>query len=236
MIWSRISGIACLIWLTGCQPPEQEPDLQVAASELGGELAQASYSMGYIVASNISDQFGGNVDEEAFASGVHDRFAGNERQVSEEDSQRALAALVAKRQAAEQEKSAGNISGGEEFLAENGKREGVTTTQSGLQYEILVAGDGAKPADTDTVSTHYHGTLIDGKVFDSSVDRGEPLSIPVNRVISGWTEALQLMAVGSKWRLFIPPGLAYGSRGAGEIPPNSTLIFEVELLGIEGAG
>jgi len=127
------------------------------------------------------------------------------------------------------------LSAGSEFLAANGKREGVTTTESGLQYEILVAADGAKPAVTDTVTTHYHGTFIDGNVFDSSVTRGEPASFPVNGVIGGWTEALQLMSVGSKWRLFIPPELAYGSKARPGIPANSTLIFDVELLGIRDA-
>jgi FKBP-type peptidyl-prolyl cis-trans isomerase FklB len=199
MTWSRIIATTWLVWLTGCQPPEQaasEPVEEAAAAGISGDLAQASYSMGYIVGSNINDQFGGDLDEEAFVSGLRDQFAGNERQVSEEDSQRALTALVARREEAVQEESTGA---------------------------------------TDTVSTHYHGTLIDGKVFDSSVNRGEPVSFPLNRVISGWTEALQLMPVGSKWRLFIPPGLGYGSRATGEIPPNSTLIFDVELLGIEAA-
>jgi FKBP-type peptidyl-prolyl cis-trans isomerase FklB len=108
----------------------------------------------------------------------------------------------------------------------------VTTTESGLQYEVIVAGDGAMPTLSDTVTTHYHGTLIDGEVFDSSVDRGEPASFPVNGVISGWTEALQLMPVGSKWRLYVPADLAYGPQQRGSIPANSTLIFEVELLEI----
>ena len=110
----------------------------------------------------------------------------------------------------------------------------MTTLESGLQYEVLVAGTGAKPSAEDTVVTHHHGTLTDGTVFDSSVERGSPATFPVNRVIPGWTEALQLMGVGSKWRLVIPPELAYGDRGAGgAIPPNSTLVFEVELLEIE---
>eukprot|EP00095_Tigriopus_kingsejongensis_P000106 maker-scaffold2108_size20737-snap-gene-0.0 protein:Tk00106 transcript:maker-scaffold2108_size20737-snap-gene-0.0-mRNA-1 annotation:"peptidylprolyl isomerase" len=116
---------------------------------------------------------------------------------------------------------------------ENAKKEGVVTLPSGLQYEIMTEGSGEKPAATDTVKTHYHGTLIDGTVFDSSVQRGEPISFPLNGVISGWTEGLQLMPVGSKWRLFVPSNLAYGERGQGAIQPHSTLVFEVELLGIE---
>ena len=120
------------------------------------------------------------------------------------------------------------------FLEENSKKEGVTTLASGLQYEIITEGNGSKPSATDRVKCHYHGTLIDGKVFDSSVERGQPAVFGVNQVIKGWVEALQLMSVGSKWRLYIPSDLAYGAQGAGEmIGPNTALIFDVELLGIE---
>ena len=127
-----------------------------------------------------------------------------------------------------------NLSQGEAFLVENGKREGVISLPSGLQYEVIRDGSGDTPGATDTVVTHYRGSLIDGKEFDSSHHRGEPASFPVNRVISGWTEALQLMTVGSKWKLFIPSNLAYGEGGAGKvIGPNATLIFEIELLGIQ---
>lgn len=122
---------------------------------------------------------------------------------------------------------------GERFLAENKLKEGVVTTESGLQYEVIKEGKGAKPVATDRVKVHYHGTLIDGTVFDSSVERGEPIVFGLNQVIAGWTEGVQLMSVGSKYRFFIPQELAYGSRQAGQIPPYSTLIFEVELLGIE---
>lgn len=123
------------------------------------------------------------------------------------------------------------IEEGQAFLAENKKREGVVELESGLQYEIMTEGTGPKPTAADNVTCHYHGTLIDGTVFDSSVQRGQPASFPLNMVISGWTEALQLMPTGSKWKLFLPPHLAYGDRQAGaHIKPNSTLIFEVELL------
>jgi len=122
---------------------------------------------------------------------------------------------------------------GAAFLEENAKRDSVVSLESGLQYEIMTEGDGEKPGPTATVSCHYHGTLIDGTVFDSSVQRGQPASFPLDRVISGWTEALQLMPVGSKWKLFLPPHLAYGERQAGAaIKPFSTLIFEVELLSL----
>jgi FKBP-type peptidyl-prolyl cis-trans isomerase FklB len=130
-------------------------------------------------------------------------------------------------------KAAANLAAGQAFLAENAKRAGVVSLESGLQYEIITEGNGPKPSATQTVTCHYHGTVIDGRVFDSSVRRGQPASFPLNRVIAGWTEALQLMGTGSKWRLFLPPHLAYGSQQvSAEIGPNSTLIFEVELLEI----
>ena len=123
---------------------------------------------------------------------------------------------------------------GRAFLAQNGKRAGVMTTASGLQYEVLAAGHGATPGPTDRVTTHYHGTLLDGRVFDSSMARGEPIDFPVNGVIRGWTEALQLMQVGDRWKLYVPSELAYGGRGAGAvIGPDETLIFEVELLAVQ---
>ena len=118
------------------------------------------------------------------------------------------------------------------FLAENGKRANVTTTSSGLQYEVLASGTGDQPGPADQVTTHYHGTFIDGGVFDSSVQRGEPIEFPVNGVIQGWQEALQLMRVGDKWKLYVPSDLAYGSSGTPGIGPDETLIFEVELLGV----
>jgi len=136
-------------------------------------------------------------------------------------------------QAKQAESSKGQTEAGEAFLAENAKKEGVVVLESGLQYEILTAGDGETPVAASTVRTHYHGTLLDGTVFDSSYDRGEPAEFPVNGVIAGWTEALQLMPVGSKWRLTVPYGLAYGEQGAGgDIGPFATLIFDVELLAI----
>ena len=135
---------------------------------------------------------------------------------------------------AKMEKFKANLQQGLDFLAENRKKTGVTELESGLQYEVLIEGKGEKPKATSVVTCHYHGMLVDGKVFDSSVNRGQPASFPLNRVIAGWTEALQLMPVGSKWKLFLPPHLAYGEQQAGPlITPNSTLIFEVELLGIE---
>ena len=131
------------------------------------------------------------------------------------------------------DKATANLQAGEQFLESNKEKPGVTVLPSGLQYEVISEGSGPKPLATNKVTCHYHGTLIDGTVFDSSVKRGQPATFPLNMVIKGWTEALQLMPVGSKWRLFLPPHLAYGNRQTGaHIGPNSTLIFEVELLDI----
>ena len=131
------------------------------------------------------------------------------------------------------EKAAANLKAGKEFLESNKKKPGIFSLPSGLQYEVITDGSGEKPNAISMVTCHYHGSLIDGTVFDSSVKRGQPATFPLNRVISGWTEGLQLMGVGSKWRFFIPPKLAYGDRQTGsDIGPNSTLIFEVELLGV----
>jgi FKBP-type peptidyl-prolyl cis-trans isomerase FklB len=132
------------------------------------------------------------------------------------------------------EKAAGNLKAGQDFLAANRLRPGVTALPSGLQYEVILEGNGVKPTPSSNVTCHYHGTLIDGTVFDSSVKRGQPATFPLNMVIKGWTEGLQLMPAGSKWRFFIPPDLGYGNRQvSAEIGPNSTLVFEVELLGIQ---
>ena len=131
------------------------------------------------------------------------------------------------------EKASANLKAGQEFLEANKQKPGVSALPSGLQYEVITEGTGIKPGARSNVTCHYHGSLIDGTVFDSSVERGQPATFPLNRVISGWTEGLQLMGVGSKWRFFIPPNLAYGDRQTGsDIGPNSTLIFEVELLGV----
>ncbi|MBN8852550.1 MAG: FKBP-type peptidyl-prolyl cis-trans isomerase [Sphingobacteriales bacterium] len=149
------------------------------------------------------------------------------------DDQQANSCMVNFMHKAQAEKSAGNKKIGEDFLAANKNKPGVVTLPSGLQYTVMKEGTGPKPGPTDKVKVHYHGTLIDGRVFDSSVDRGQPIELAVNGVIPGWTEALQLMSVGSKWKLFIPSNLAYGDQQAGPlIAPGSTLIFEVELLDI----
>jgi FKBP-type peptidyl-prolyl cis-trans isomerase FklB len=195
------------------------------------EMEKVSYSLGVNMASSVKSQGLDSIDANAVAKAFNDVFKGNDLDISEEESMTILQEFFGKIQA---EKSAKANEAGATYLAENGAKEEVTTTESGLQYEILVSGDGAKPTTSDQVTVHYHGTLTDGTVFDSSVDRGEPATFGVTQVIRGWTEALQLMSVGDKWKLTIPSNLAYGDQGAGGmIGPGATLVFEVELLGIK---
>jgi FKBP-type peptidyl-prolyl cis-trans isomerase FklB len=190
-----------------------------------------SYAIGLSVANFYKQMNITNINTALVTRAIKDV---NNKSKQAMDDQQSQAFMVAYMQKAKAEKSAGNKKIGEEFLAANKKKPGVVTLPSGLQYLILKEGTGPKPGPTDTIKCHYHGTLIDGKVFDSSVDRGEPIELTVNRVIPGWTEALQLMPVGSKWRLFVPSNLAYGDQQAGPlIAPGSTLIFEVELLEIK---
>ena len=194
--------------------------------------SDVGYALGCLIGKNISSQ-GLKPDFEALVKGLKETMEGKKPTLSDQQLQETIQKHQMAAAAAAGPK---NTETGKAFLEKNGKREGVKTTASGLQYEVLKAGEGAKPAATDTVKVHYHGTLIDGTVFDSSVDRGEPISFPLNRVIKGWTEGVQLMPVGSKYKFVIPSDLAYGAQGAGgKIGPNATLIFEVELLAIEPA-
>lgn len=194
---------------------------------------QASYGIGQQMGQQLrSNPFEG-LDLEAVYVGIEDGFKQQESQVSQQDLHAAFTAIHERMQATKTEQFKGNIEAGKNFLADNAKRDGVVTLDSGLQYEVLQAGDGEKPVADSTVRTHYHGTLMTGEVFDSSYDRGQPAEFPVNGVIKGWTEALQLMPVGSKWKLFVPSELAYGEQGAGgAIGPYETLVFDVELLDI----
>jgi FKBP-type peptidyl-prolyl cis-trans isomerase FklB len=195
------------------------------------EMEKVSYSLGVNMASSVKSQGLESIDANAVAKAFNDVFEGKDLDISEEESMSILQEFFGKLQA---EKSAKANEAGKTYLAENAKKEGVTTTESGLQYEVINSGKGAKPAPSDQVTVHYHGTLLDGTVFDSSVDRGEPASFGVTQVIKGWTEALQLMSIGDKWKLTIPSDLAYGDQGAGGmIGPGATLVFEVELLGIK---
>ena len=181
----------------------------------------------------LSDNPLDEVDIEAVAAGLRSGFKGDAGEVAPEQLKEAFEEINARITERQAEISKKLTVEGDAFLAENAERAEVTVTESGLQYEIITEGDGDKPLAASKVRTHYHGTLMDGTVFDSSYERGEPAEFPVNGVIPGWTEALQLMPTGSKWRLFIPYNLAYGEHGAGDrIAPFSTLVFDVELLEI----
>ncbi|KAA9345685.1 FKBP-type peptidyl-prolyl cis-trans isomerase [Adhaeribacter soli] len=196
-----------------------------------------SYIIGRDMASNFSKQ-GIEIEAEQLVAGLKDAMAGKPSLLSAEETQQTMMQLQAEMEQKFQEKAGkqgeNNKREGQEFLAANKSKEGVHTLPSGLQYEILREGSGKTPARTDQVTTHYKGTLIDGTVFDSSYERGQPVTFPVNGVIAGWTQALMLMQEGAKWRLYIPSDLAYGAQGAGaDIGPNATLIFDVELLEVK---
>jgi FKBP-type peptidyl-prolyl cis-trans isomerase FklB len=211
--------------------------------DLTNPKQKTSYAVGMDIASVFKQQEL-DLDVKAFAAGLSDTLAGKPA-LTEEQQKTVLMdlqkSLMAKAEAKNKAAAEKNLKDGQAFLAANAKKDGVkvkaVTTPDGvkgdLQYKVLKSGAGASPKTTDTVKVHYHGTLIDGTVFDSSVQRGEPVSFGVGDVIPGWTEALQMMKVGDKWQLFIPAALAYGESGPEPIGPNSTLIFEVELLGIE---
>ncbi len=192
----------------------------------------------YGVGRQLGDQLRNNPFKEfditAVQAGISDALADVTSQVSDEDLNEAFSVISKKLQEQEQAAAKEASAEGEIFLADNAKRDEVTVTESGLQYEVITTGEGEKPSAESTVSVHYHGTFANGDVFDSSVERGQPAEFPVNGVIAGWTEALQLMTEGSKWKLTIPYDLAYGERGSqGAIPPYATLVFDVELLSIK---
>ncbi len=198
---------------------------------------KASYAIGMNVAKTLQRQ-SIEVDPAILLQGLKDQIAGGKTLLTEQEAQTVVTELQAEARKKQEEKmkQAGEVNKteGDAFLAANKTKEGVVTLPSGLQYKILKEGDGPKPTATDSVVCNYRGTLINGTEFDSSYKRGQPATFPVNGVIKGWTEALQLMPTGSKWQLFIPPDLAYGARGAGpDIGPDATLIFEVELLSIQ---
>ena len=200
--------------------------------DLSSDEGRVSYGIGRQLGGQLRDNPPPGVDLSAILAGLTDAFSGQASRVSEAElgaSFKVIREIMQAEAAAKAEAAAGE---GRAYLVENAKREGVTVLASGLQYEVLVAGEGAKPSAEDQVRTHYHGTLIDGTVFDSSYERGQPAEFPVGGVIAGWTEALQLMNAGSKWRLYVPSELAYGAQGVGSIPPHSVLVFDVELLDV----
>lgn len=230
----RILGVtlagALVLMAAGCGAGEKK-------IELNDQKAKVSYGIGMSLGTDFKAQ-GIEIDPDVMAQAIKDVTAGGKTRMTEEEVRKVITdfqqELAAKQEAKAKEGGIKNLKDGEAFLAENGKKAGVVTLPSGLQYKVEKKGTGKKPGPSDSVTVHYQGTLIDGKEFDSSYKRGEPVSFPVGGVIPGWTEALQLMEEGSKWQLFIPSNLAYGERGAGEqIGPNSTLIFDVELLKVQ---
>jgi len=199
------------------------------------EPQKAAYGIGLNMGKSLVQGGLNDLDTEAFMLGVEDALGNKESRLTDLELETAFSVLQKEAEVKLAKLGEESMTVGKKFLEENGKRKGVVTTASGLQYEVLKKAEGAKPKATDVVSVHYEGKLIDGKVFDSSVARGQPVEFPLNGVIKGWTEGLQLMQVGEKYRLYIPGNLAYGEQSpSNDIPPNAVLIFDVDLLGIKG--
>lgn len=216
--------------LTAC---EGQKSGEAKSTTMITQSDSVSYALGVSIGNNLKKSGFDTINVDLLAKAMKEVYNGDSTKIKAENADGIIQAYM---QGAQAKKGAANIEKGRKFLEENSKKPGVVTLPSGLQYQIITAGTGAKPTLTDKVTTHYHGTLMDGTVFDSSVDRGQPASFPVNGVIPGWTEALQLMGVGSKWKLFVPSNLGYGERSpGGKIGANETLIFEVELISIDKA-
>lgn len=227
-----------LTLVTSCEGQSQNANEQGGKPVMKTKIDSLSYAIGGDIGRNLKMSELDNISIELMAAGMRDVFSGNESTMSQQQCQSVIneyiQSLQQKKQQESSKKLKENKDKGAAFLSENGKKSGIKTLPSGLQYSVIKEGKGPKPKETDMVKTHYHGTLINGTVFDSSVERKEPATFPVNGVIKGWVEALQLMPVGSKWKLFIPSDLAYGDAGSPPtIGPGETLVFEVELLSIE---
>ena len=218
------------------QPTPTPAPATQAPSPFKDQKEKESYAVGLNLGSNLRLQ-SIDVSPDLLIQGLRDGLSGGKTQMTDEEVRSTLMQFQTELQSKRQEKmkqlAETNKQEGDTFLAQNKTKQGVVTLPSGLQYKIITPGTGAKPAATDTVTVNYRGTFINGTEFDSSYKSGQPATFPVNGVIKGWTEALQLMPTGSKWQLFIPPDLAYGEQGRSSIPPNSTLVFEVELLSIQ---
>ena len=199
---------------------------------LSTDEARVSYGIGRQLGDQLRDNPPPGVELEAIVAGLRDAFASQPSRVAAEQLNASFRVIRERMQAEAELKAQAAAAVGRDYLASNALRDGVVVLPSGLQYEVLVTGEGAKPGRDDHVRTHYHGTLIDGTVFDSSYERGQPAEFPVGGVIAGWVEALQLMNAGSKWRLHVPSELAYGEQAVGSIPPHSVLVIDVELLDI----
>lgn len=203
------------------------------AAELNSPQQKFSYAMGVNLGNLLKSQGITDVDSDAFTMALKDVMQGNPLQLNLSEMKTAIEQRQKQLISEAQQDASNNLEKGRKFLAENANKPGVTVLENGMQYQVIKNGDGDMPAATDNVSVHYHGTLINGDVFDSSVDRGEPASFALNRVIPGFREALTRMKTGAKWKVFVPSDLAYGESGAGgKIGPNETLIFEIELLNI----
>ena len=224
--------IRSLMFVCLCSAANWE-ELPAQELKLEDEKSRRSYAIGLNVGRNIRGD-GLELDLEILIRGVRDAMTGANPQLSDSELSKVMMGIEQEMIRRVQELAAKNLMEGRAFLAANKKKRGVITLESGLQYTVLKEGEGDSPKVSDTVTTHYHGTLIDGTVFDSSVERGRPATFGVGKVIRGWTEALQKMKVGDKWKLFIPNDLAYGPQGAGgAIGPNAVLVFEIELLSIQ---
>ena len=205
-----------------------------AGSNYKSEKERLSYAIGVQIGGSLKQQGFNEIDPAALGQAVSDVLSGAKLKVSNKDMQDAIQAFQKKKMAEHEAQAKANKEKGDKFRAKNKKKKGVKETKDGIQYEVLKQGNGKQPTAKDTVTVHYTGKLINGKVFDSSIERGHPATFPLDGVIKGWTEILPMMKVGSKWRVVIPPELAYGERGAGHvIGPNETLIFEIELLSIK---
>lgn len=230
---------AIMIGLVGCSGTTKSGATAQSAMVINKdspELAKVGYSLGYSIGKGNRDMID-DLDVEAFVTGFREAYANKDSQLTEEQMQKILMAYQKKKEAEVMQKiqseAAENKKAGDAYLVDNAKKDGVKVLESGLQYKVLKEGTGASPKADSTVKVHYEGRLLDGTVFDSSKERGEPIEFPVNRVIPGWTEGLQLMKTGGEYQLYIPADLAYGETGTDGIPPNSTLIFDVELLEIK---
>lgn len=238
--WLMMCLVGALLGLTACQQTAEQTQEQPTgetAVALDSQAAKVSYGLGMDIGNKLkSQEF--EIDPTLVAQGLKDAMSEGEARMSSEEVQQTLQAfqqrLAQEQQQQQQQSAAENAEAGAAFLAENKAQEGVQTTKSGLQYKVIEPGDGVQPDADDVVTVHYTGKLVNGTVFDSSHDRGKPATFPVNGVIPGWTEALQMMHQGAKWEVVLPADLAYGAQQAGpQIGPNSTLVFEVELLEVE---
>lgn len=234
-----LAGLCALPVFAEDKKPDAKPEAKAAdkpATKMDDKklLQDVSYAVGLNIARNWKQQ-SVQFDVDQVAQGIKDVLGDKTPRLDEKQVQEAITAYQAKLKEEQQAQGGKNKKAGEDFLAANKKKEGVKATASGLQYQVIKEGTGAQPKATDTVKVHYTGTLLDGKKFDSSVDRGEPAEFPLNGVIKGWTEGLQLMKTGAKYKFFIPSDLAYGENSPPGIPPNSVLTFDVELLEVKAA-